>query len=105
MSGVKHAHDLEAGGKPTRSAPARALGRPPSAADGCCYICLDDDDDGAADGAADGAPLADICACRSSRVHVVCLEKALNSKKSRARALAELIPKVVALARARKIAN
>lgn len=47
-----------------------------------CYICMDDDN-------GNGAPVTNICACSSSACHIVCLEKLVNSKKSRDRPLAE----------------
>jgi hypothetical protein len=50
-----------------------------------CYICMDDDD--ATNGL--GAPLRQVCACTSSAIHALCLEKVLNSRKSRAKPLDE----------------
>jgi hypothetical protein len=50
-----------------------------------CYVCMDDDD--GTNGL--GAPLRHICACTNSVIHASCLEKLLNSTKSRAKPTAE----------------
>jgi hypothetical protein len=49
----------------------------------CCYICMDED------AGANGVMLTRICACTTTAVHAGCLEKVLNSKKSRAKPLVE----------------
>lgn len=59
--------------------------RAPTADDSVCYICMDDDE--ATNDL--GAPLRRVCACTSAAIHASCLEKLLNSKKSRAMALPE----------------
>lgn len=46
-----------------------------------CYICMEDKDDVAT------APLTGVCACTSTCLHAKCLERLLNSKKSRSRPL------------------
>jgi hypothetical protein len=65
----------------------RAAAAAPASADNSvvCYVCMDDDD--GTNGL--GAPHVRICACMTSAIHTACLEKMLNSKKSRARPIAE----------------
>jgi hypothetical protein len=84
--------DLEAGDRHTLAPLEPASPHPPPAAAAsvdndpcCCYICMDEDD--GENGL--GPTLSHICACTTTTIHTICLEKMLNSKKSRAKPLSE----------------
>jgi hypothetical protein len=51
----------------------------------CCYVCMDDDQGG--NGL--GAPRTRMCVCATAAIHLICLEKVLNSTKCRAKPLSE----------------
>jgi hypothetical protein len=79
---------LESGGRTSETirapAPLATLGTPPAIADEAsstealaCLVCLEEDD------VADGDMLHDICACKTTAIHRVCLEKLVNSRRRR----------------------
>lgn len=80
VAGAAGAAEPSAGAKPIA---ARAGAGSEDEDDALCYICFD----GASDES--GELLRELCACASTRVHRVCLEKMLNSRARRAHSLEE----------------